>query len=188
VELIGCLLIQEIVHYNVPTPAVLLDKLHEAVVKTLRQGVEGGENERDDMDVGMCRYNKNTGIIEFSGAHRPLYILRKGQSEEECLEELKGDKFPIGGVHFIGRDKFTNFETQLFKGDRVFVCSDGYPDQFGGPNSEDLKKIGPKRIRQTLIESKDQSIQSVKDQIIHVFDEWQGNKLMDDVLFVGIEF
>lgn len=175
-------------HYNVPTPAVLLDKLHEAVVKTLRQGVEGGENERDDMDVGMCRYNKNTGIIEFSGAHRPLYILRKGQSEEECLEELKGDKFPIGGVHFIGRDKFTNFETQLFKGDRVFVCSDGYPDQFGGPNSEDLKKIGPKRIRQTLIESKDQSIQSVKDQIIHVFDEWQGNKLMDDVLFVGIEF
>ncbi len=188
-SLIGYLLIQEIVHYNVPTPAVLLDKLHEAVVKTLRQGVEGGENERDGMDVAMCRFDKNTGVLQFSGAHRPLYILRKGQSEEECLEELKGDKFPIGGVQYRGRDKFTNFETQLSKGDRVFVCSDGYPDQFGGPNSEDLKKIGPKRIRQTLIDTKDQSIHTVKDQIVHVFDEWQGtNKQMDDVLFVGIEF
>lgn len=188
-SLIGYLLIQEIVHYNVPTPSVLLDKLHDAVVKTLRQGVEGGENERDGMDVGMCRFNKNTGEFQFSGAHRPLYILRKGKSDEECLEELKGDKFPIGGVQYRGRDKFINFETTLSKGDRVFVCSDGYPDQFGGPDDTDLKKIGPKRIRQTLIEAKDQPISHVKEKLVHVFNEWQGkHKQMDDVLFLGIEF
>ncbi|NDF59934.1 MAG: response regulator, partial [Crocinitomicaceae bacterium] len=89
-SLIGSLLIQEIVHYGNPTPAVLLDKLHEAVVKTLRQGQEGGENERDGMDVGMCRLNRNTGELQFSGAHRPLYIVRKDTPTDEELEELKG--------------------------------------------------------------------------------------------------
>lgn len=188
-SLIGSLLIQEIVHYTHPTPAVLLDKLHEAVVKTLRQGQEGGENERDGMDVGMCRLNRKTGEFQFSGAHRPLYIVRQNSALEDELEELKGDKYPIGGVQYRGRESFTNSETILHKGDRVFVCSDGYPDQFGGPDEVDLKKIGPKRIRQILMENKEKPMHQVQDSLLDFFETWQGNhKQMDDVLFIGIEF
>jgi serine phosphatase RsbU (regulator of sigma subunit) len=188
-SLIGSLLIQEIVHYTHPTPAVLLDKLHEAVVKTLRQGQEGGENERDGMDVGMCRLNRTTGEFQFSGAHRPLYIVRNNSTLEDELEELKGDKYPIGGVQYRGRESFSNSETILQKGDRVFVCSDGYPDQFGGPDEVDLKKIGPKRIRQILMENKEKPMHEVQDSLLNFFETWQGNhKQMDDVLFIGIEF
>lgn len=188
-SLIGSLLIQEIVHYGNPTPAVLLDKLHNAVVKTLRQGQEGGENERDGMDVGMCLFNRVTGEFQFSGAHRPLYIIRKNTQAEEELEELKGDKYPIGGVQYRGRELFTNISTQLEKGDRVFVCSDGYPDQFGGPDETDLKKIGPKRIRQLLVENKDVKMNVVQDTLSTFFESWQGvHKQMDDVLFIGIEY
>jgi serine phosphatase RsbU (regulator of sigma subunit) len=188
-SLIGSLLIQEIVHYGNPTPSVLLDRLHEAVVKTLRQGQEGGENERDGMDVGMCLFNRVTGEFQFSGAHRPLYIIRKNVKAEEELEELKGDKYPIGGVQYRGRESFINVTTQLEKGDRVFVCSDGYPDQFGGPDATDLKKIGPKRIRQILVENKKAKMNDVQAVLSNFFESWQGgHKQMDDVLFIGIEY
>ena len=188
-SLIGSLLIQEIVHYGNPTPSVLLDRLHEAVVKTLRQGQEGGENERDGMDVGMCLFNRVTGEFQFSGAHRPLYIIRKNVKAEEELEELKGDKYPIGGVQYRGRESFINVTTQLEKGDRVFVCSDGYPDQFGGPDATDLKKIGPKRIRQILVENKNAKMNDVQAVLSNFFESWQGeHKQMDDVLFIGIEY
>lgn len=189
-SVIGSLILNEIITYETPTPSVMLDKLHSSMVKTLRQGQEGGENERDGMDVGMCRLNLETGEFCFSGAHRPLYIVRNDQKVDEELEELKGDKYPIGGVQYRGRDVFTNFETILRKGDRVYVCSDGFPDQFGGPfPANDLKKFGPKKIRQLLVENKDKSIAEVNIALQAAFDEWQGpHKQMDDVLFIGIEY
>lgn len=188
-SVIGSLILNEIIKYETPTPAVMLDHLHASVVKTLRQGQDGGENERDGMDVGMCRVNMKTGEFMFSGAHRPLYIVRHDQKADEELEEIKGDKYPIGGVQYRGRENFTNFETKLNIGDRVFVCSDGYPDQFGGPDPRELKKIGPKKIRKILVDNKDKSMQEVFGALVANFDEWKGyHKQMDDVLFIGIKY
>jgi len=188
-SVIGSLILNEIIKYDTPTTAVMLDHLHESVVKTLRQGQAGGENERDGMDVGMCRVHLKTGEFMFSGAHRPLYIVRHDQKENEELEELKGDKYPIGGVQYRGREKFANFETVLQKGDRVYVCSDGYPDQFGGPDKVELKKIGPKKIRKILVENKDKSMDEVHQALVSNFDQWKDyHKQMDDVLFIGIKF
>ncbi|MFM7021681.1 MAG: PAS domain S-box protein [Flavobacteriales bacterium] len=188
-SVIGSLILNEIIRYETPTPSVMLDHLHSSVVKTLRQGEVGGENERDGMDVGMCRVNIKTGEFMFSGAHRPLYIVRHDQKPDEELEEVKGDKYPIGGVQYRGREKFTNFETKLTKGDRVYVCSDGYPDQFGGPDPKELKKIGPKKIRKILVDNKDKSIQEVHAALLNNFEEWKGyHKQMDDVLFIGIDY
>ena len=187
-SVIGSLILQEVTRHEDMLPGQLLDNLHAMVVKTLRQGEEGGENERDGMDVGMCRIHKTTGELQYSGAHRPLYIVRKKMKADEELEELKGDKYPIGGVQYKGREKFTNYETKLAKGDRVFVCSDGYPDQFGGPE-EELKKIGPKKIRKVLIDNKDKPMHAVHEALVEQFDTWKGpHKQMDDVLFLGIEF
>ncbi len=189
-SVIGSLILNEVVKYETITPAVLLDNLHDSVVSVLRQGQEGGENERDGMDVGMCRVNLKTGEFQFSGAHRPLYIVRNNQKLDEELEELKGDKYPIGGVQYRGREKFTNFETVLQKGDKIFVCSDGYPDQFGGPfEPEDLKKIGPKKIRKILVENAEKPMDEVYSALVSEFDEWQGpHKQMDDVLFIGVKY
>ncbi len=188
-SVIGALILNEITTYESPTPAQLLDKLHASMVKTLRQGFEGGENERDGMDVGMCYLNLETGEFAFAGAHRPLYIVRHKSTKTDELEELKGDKFPIGGVQYRGRKEFTNYETVLHKGDRIYVCSDGLPDQFGGPNKEDLKKFGPKKIRQIILENNNKPIGNVNVAIQTALDEWQGNqKQMDDILCIGIEF
>jgi PAS domain S-box-containing protein len=186
-SVIGSLILNEIIKYNTPSASEMLDDLHQSVVKTLRQGQEGGENERDGMDVGMCRLDLETGEFMYSGAHRPLYIVRHDQKPDEELEEIKGDKYPIGGVQYRGREKFTNFETVLKPGDRVYVCSDGYPDQFGGDDGE--KKIGPKKIRKMLVDHKDKTMMEVHDELMSFFKEWKGNQhQMDDVLFIGIEF
>jgi PAS domain S-box-containing protein len=186
-SVIGSLILNEVLkHGDYPTASEILDELHASVVQTLRQGQEGGENERDGMDAGMCRLNMKTGELMFSGAHRPLYIVRHDQKPGEELEEIKGEKYPIGGVQYRGREKFVNFETTLQKGDRVYVCSDGYPDQFGGP---DLKKIGPKKIREMLVEYKDMPIQDVKTKLYEYLIDWKGERnQMDDVLFIGVEF
>ncbi|MCX6181165.1 MAG: PAS domain S-box protein, partial [Bacteroidetes bacterium] len=188
-SVIGSLILNEIIKYETPVPSVMLDHLHNSVVKTLRQGQDGGENERDGMDVGMCRVNMKTGEFMFSGAHRPLYIVRHNQKENEELEEIKGDKYPIGGVQYRGRENFSNFVTQLTPGDRIYVCSDGYPDQFGGPDPAELKKIGPKKIRKILVDNKDKSMQEVYGALVSNFEEWKSyHKQMDDVLFIGIKY
>ena len=188
-SLIGSLILNEILTYETLTPALVLDTLHAAVVKTLRQGQIGSENERDGMDVCMCRLNVKTGEFMFSGAHRPLYIVRHNQKANEDLEEVKGDKYPIGGVQYRGRENFTNFETVLQKGDKVFLCSDGYPDQFGGTDPVEPKKIGPKKIRELLVENRDLSMVETHLKLVDYFDEWKGvNKQIDDVLFIGIKY
>jgi DNA-binding NarL/FixJ family response regulator len=166
-SVIGSLILNELLTYEPLIPSVVLDKLHTAVVKTLRQGQTGGENERDGMDIGMCRLNLKTGEFMFSGAHRPLYIVRHNQKPGEEPEEIKGDKYPIGGVQYRGRGMFTNFETMLKKGDKIFVCTDGYADQFGGDDPLEPKKIGSKKIRKILVDNKDRSMAEVHNKLVY---------------------
>ncbi len=186
-SIIGTMILTDTLKHNDELSASELnDLLHEGVVSTLRQGQEGGENERDGMDIAMCKINLKTGDIEYSGAHRPLYILRNDHNGEDDLFQFKGDKYPIGGVQYKGREKFINYKDKLNKGDRIYFFSDGYPDQF---ESKGLKKIGPKRIRKMLVNMKDDSMENIEAELDRYFKEWQGTYYqMDDVLFIGLEF
>ena len=66
------------------------------------------------MDVAICRFNPKTGKLDYAGAHRPLYLMRTIGEE---VEQLKGDKFPIGGGSaFKNKTNFMNFEVDLNKG------------------------------------------------------------------------
>lgn len=185
-SIVGSLLLNEIVRYENLSASELIDKLHEQVVRTLRQGEAGGENERDGMDIGMCKINLTTGKMEFSGAHRPLFILRNNANTE--IEEIKGDKFPIGGVQYKGRKTFSSFETVLNKKDRLFIFSDGITDQFGGfdvkPN-----KLGAKAIRKIIVDNGAKNIAETKNVLDNYYINWMGKqKQIDDVLVIGIEF
>lgn len=187
-SIIGALILNELVRYENLSAAEINDRLHTLVVRTLRQGEASGENERDGMDIAMCKINLETGKLEFSGAHRPLYILRNELQEGQALEELKGDKYPIGGVQYRGRKSFTNFETILNRKDRIFIFTDGFPDQFGGTGNEP-DKLGAQAIRKILVDNRNKNIKEIKSLLGDYFDNWMGNqKQIDDVLFIGIEF
>ncbi len=181
-SLIGYFLLNDIVKsQKISQPGQILDLLDSGVTRTLKQDTEGNEM-KDGMDISLCKINKKSGTLEYSGAHRPLYQLRSGE-----ILEYKGDKFPIGGGIFKNQTNFTNHQIEVKKGDSFFFCSDGFPDQFGGP---DNRKIGPARIKATITDNA-----NVKDfnKMYDVFDDlfvtWKGiSKQMDDVLLIGLRF
>jgi serine phosphatase RsbU (regulator of sigma subunit) len=181
-SLIGYFLLNDIVKsQKIVHPGEILDILDSSVTRTLKQDVEGSEM-KDGMDICLCKINKKEGIFEYAGAHRPLYLLRNGE-----ILEFKGDKFPIGGGIFKNQTNFTNHIINIQKGDSFYFCSDGFPDQFGGPEN---KKIGPARIKTLITENKGiKDFTKQYDVFANFFENWKGSyKQMDDVLLIGIKF
>jgi PAS domain S-box-containing protein len=181
ISLIGYFLLNDIVgSQGISEPGRILDLLDEGVTRTLKQSGADSAS-RDGMDVAFCKINKKTGVVEYAGAHRPLYYLRNGE-----LNEIKGDKFPIGGGQYKNRVNFTNTVIEYQPGDTIVFCSDGFPDQFGGA---DNRKFGPKRIREILTENASENMQAINNIYDEKFEEWKGDgKQTDDVLMIGIRF
>ncbi|MES2397083.1 MAG: tetratricopeptide repeat protein [Bacteroidota bacterium] len=157
-------------------PAEILNRLRDRVVKELRQTAEAGGS-KDGMDISLCRLNLKTNELQWAGAYNPLNIVRNGQ-----LEELKGDKQPIG-YHPENRP-FTNYEIQLKKGDSIYLYSDGYADQFGGPKG---KKFKYKQLEDLLIANNHLPLKDQKEILKNRFTEWKGSlEQVDDVCVFGV--
>jgi len=158
------------------------DFLHNGVRITLKQDREDASG-RDGMDIAFCKINMKKKELQYAGAHRPLYLLRKGE-----LIEYKGDRKAIGGIPLGNKAEldFTNYSINLLSGDKIFFFSDGLPDQLGGPEH---KKYSPGRIRNIILDNIGFSMTQYYENFIQDFDEWIGeNKQIDDVLLIGIEF
>ena len=180
---IGYFILQNIVdHERELNAAQVCDELHYGVRKTLRQDKDGA-NARDGMDIALCKYNKKTKVLEYAGAHRPLYLLRNDE-----LEIFKGDRKAIGGIphkNKVEKD-FTNYVIDIKKDDKIFFFSDGLPDQIGG---ERKKKYQAKRMRELIIDNSNFTMSDYSDKFVNDFEEYQGeNKQIDDVLLIGIGF
>ena len=160
-------------------PGEILTALDEGVCKTFKESGTA-TSVKDGMDLALCCVDYNAMKLEFAGANNPVIIVRNGE-----LIQIKGDKFPIGGA-FANKDKtFTNHEIDIQKGDMVYVFSDGYPDQFGGPNG---RKFLIKNFRDLLVEI---SGKELKEQHIHLENtlfEWMATEnQIDDIIVIGIK-
>lgn len=180
-SMIGNLLLNDIVNDGtVLLPSAILRRLHLAVVQTLKQN-SSDSNSNDGMDIALCRINKQTKEIVFSGAHRPLFFLKNNS-----VEVINGNKFPIGGMHYKGLNNFTDEVISFTKGDSIFMFTDGLPDQIGGPEK---KKLMSRTIKQFIEENSTSDMPELKSAIIKNYQEWRGNnKQIDDVLLIGIRF
>ncbi len=161
--------------------AKILDLLHEGVRTTLKQ-YEEGNNGRDGMDLALCKIDKEKKVIQFAGAHNPLYLLRNGE-----LTEYKGSRKGIGGKPLLNKTEkdFENNVIPYQNGDKIFIFSDGLPDQIGGENR---RKYQSKRIREVLTEREGLTIAHFEKYFSEDFYRWMGNeKQVDDVLLIGIE-
>lgn len=180
-SLIGYFLLNDIIKSRgVTDPGKILDMLDEGVTQTLRQDRDNSMT-KDGMDIALCRINTKTRAIEYAGAHRPLYVM-KGNA----MEEVKGDKFPIGGGMAKNQTNFTTSKIKLHKGDSIYFSSDGYPDQFGGPQ---VRKFGSKRVRELIEEIHHLPANESLKIFEKEWEEWRGDqKQTDDVLLIGIKF
>lgn len=180
-SLIGYFLLNDIIKSRkVTDPGKILDLLDEGVTQTLRQDQDNSMT-KDGMDIALCRIDTKTKTVEYAGAHRPLYVMKEG-----VMQEIKGNKFPIGGGMSKNQTSFTASKIKLHSGDSIYFSSDGYPDQFGGP---EVRKFGSKRVRE-LVE-RIHHLPAAESSIIfeREWEEWRGDeKQTDDVLMIGVKF
>lgn len=159
----------------------ILDEFHINVRKTLRQE-QPNASARDGMDVAFCMIDEDQKQLQYSGAHRPLYLMRDGE-----LHTYKGDPKAIGGIphHKKTERNFTNYVIDYQEGDKFFFFSDGLPDQTGGPQG---RKYKPIRVRELIKDNQNVSMEEFHEIFKNDFKEWMGdNKQIDDLLLIGIE-
>ncbi|MEO9532709.1 MAG: 7TM diverse intracellular signaling domain-containing protein [Crocinitomicaceae bacterium] len=195
---------QALTEPKVNSPAEALNFLNVGVNHSLRQDVNTTVTTvRDGMDIALCGYDKSTKQIHFAGAKNPIYIIRKADSLEELgfdfenerdplkdadqplyLQEIKGDSHPIGAYVGDKLKPFTDHTIQLQTGDMIYVFSDGYADQFGGP---DGKKYKYKTFKKFLLKISQLPVEEQKRLLIEEYDNWKGGyEQIDDVLVMGI--
>ena len=159
----------------------ILSMVNKGIRKSLRQSTDKNSS-RDGMDIALCCIQKEgNGVqLSFSGANRPLWVVRKGS---DTLEEYKPTKKAIGG--FTEEDQgFDVFKTEVKKGDTLYMFSDGYTDQFGGDKG---KKLTSKRFKELLLEIKNLSMAEQAKRLESFIDNWkQKEEQLDDILVLGV--
>jgi serine phosphatase RsbU (regulator of sigma subunit) len=163
--------------FGITQPSAILDQLNTEVLKALMQRNE--ETINDGMDMALISFNKKNFSLHFAGAYNPLYLVRNGE-----VTAYKGDRFPIGMTAIGEKKSFSNQEVEIRPGDMLYMCSDGYADQFGSP---EVKKYKSGNVKKLLTEIWSLPVveqrQRLEDEIIR----WRGDlPQVDDILFVGM--
>jgi serine phosphatase RsbU (regulator of sigma subunit) len=176
-SMIGNTLLNEIVlEKSIESPEKILDLLHIRVRQSLRQDA-GGET-RDGMDISLCKIDNEKRKLSFAGANRAFWMIRNKE-----LIVLPPDKYSIGGEQGNTERHFTLHEIDLAPGDCVYLTSDGYADQFGGPKG---KKFMVKRFQKLLMDIHALPMQEQLVLVEKAFTEWKGKlEQVDDVLVIG---
>jgi serine phosphatase RsbU (regulator of sigma subunit) len=163
-------------------PSIIMDKMSKGVVKTLnpKSGKSETANQtKDGMDMSMCCVDYDKMELQYSGAFNPLYLIREGK-----LIQYKANKFPIGFRMDDHIQNFTNNVIKLQKGDTFYIFSDGYADQFGGPNG---KKYMTGNFRNLLLEASKRPIEQQRDFLNTTIENWRGElEQVDDILIIGV--
>ena len=154
----------------------ILDATRKIIVDRLEKS--GGEV-KDGMDIAICRFNKKTNELQYSGANNPIYIYRKARHE---MEIMKPCKQPVG--KHVNEHPFKCEKNQLEKGDVIYLFTDGFPDQFGGNRG---KKLKYKPFRNILLEHVNESLDHQKEALNKALHDWMGEyEQIDDICVMGI--
>lgn len=153
-----------------------LKRLDQKVTHTLNKNDKAY---RDGMDLAICAFPKNELAVHYSGANRPLLHFTDG-----AMRIYKPDKHTIGGAIDDVEKEFTMHVIPLKKGDMLYLFSDGYADQFGGPQG---KKIMSKKLEHLLTSIASLDCSQQKEKLELAFNDWKGSlEQVDDVCVVGI--
>jgi serine phosphatase RsbU (regulator of sigma subunit) len=182
--------LMSIVNYNLLNRAVLehgltdagaiLDSVNKYLTLSLHQTFQESAV-RDGMDVSLCVINKTSKKMNFAGAFNSIYLIRNNE-----IQEFIPDKQPVGAFIEDNIKPFKNQTFQLIENDVIYMFTDGYADQFGGPKG---KKYKYKQLQQLLLDSHAKSFAEQKSIIKKSINDWKGNlEQVDDILLLGYKF
>ena len=197
-SILGISLLKEIVQKEYIThPGVILRRLRKEIINALGQKGVSGE-QRDGMDISLIALHNDTRKLEYAGAFNSLYLIRKKEIPgpditdisvmdiaDECkyiLYEINADKMPV--AYYERMDKFNTQEFDLLEGDNLYLFTDGYADQFGGPLG---KKFKSKSLKKLLLENAHFSMEDQKKVLENTLNQWMGLiAQVDDICVMGL--
>ncbi len=181
--------------YDLTTPASVLDKLTQLVQNTFKE-------RKDGMDMSLCAYEPSTKTVQWAGAHNPMFIVSnkpfttitedtefKSLASETTayqLHDFKPNKQPVAKFDYGA--PFTNHTIQLQKGDRIYLLTDGFPDQFGGPKREKIHVEKTKEI--TTRQSSTFDARNASTFLNSTIENWMAEsnaEQIDDICIFGVE-
>jgi serine phosphatase RsbU (regulator of sigma subunit) len=161
----------------------ILNQMRQQVIHALKQTGKDLEH-KDGMDMALCIIDWENARIEYAGANIPLILLRSTPTSPHELIEVSPDRMPIGIYEHVERP-FSRHTIPIMSGDSIYMFSDGYCDQFGGPN---LKKFKKKNLIKMLLEIHKLNMTEQKKRLIRNLEQWKGDLLqVDDILMLGIK-
>jgi len=179
-SMIGTTLIKDICSRpEVGSPADLLKTLDKEIMSALNQNIEA-ERSNDGMDIIVAEIDLKKRTLKVASAMRPMIIYKDGEQVY-----IRGSRSSVGGQYEVEEKEFDSQDFTLSKGDKVYMFSDGYPDQFGGPLGRKFKMV---RLKNMLRDIHDKPMEEQYNYIKSNFELWKEDaEQVDDVLFMGIE-
>ncbi len=194
-SMIGNSLLNEIViEKGITRAGTIFDEMKKGIISALGQSATEGKS-RDGMDAAICIWDKKTNMLEYSGAYNPLYVVREGISNHnyysheairyhgDNLMEIRATRQPIAYFE-EAKGNFITHSFSIQKGDHIYICTDGWQDQFGGPRG---KKYSAKRLIGDFQGWQNENMPAQKEALAALFDKWKGSELqVDDVCIIGV--
>jgi serine phosphatase RsbU (regulator of sigma subunit) len=178
-SMLGVTMLNEIVNNkHIIMPDQIIENLRRGVIKSFNQ-VADEDSIKDGMDISVCMVDFEKNLLWYSGANNPLYLIRGHE-----LVHYRGDKMPVA-IHYR-MQPFTLHRIEITKGDKFYIFSDGYVDQFGGPKQ---KKFMSNQFKEALVELDDVPMLMQAERLNEIFEEWRGDTpQIDDVTLMGIRY
>lgn len=178
-SIIGFNLISKSVNTNGTTrPCDILNELSRGIYKTLRQNSRN-EGVQDGMEISVISIDIKKGTLEFAAARQPVYRVRENE-----LLKLSPDRFPIGIYSGQYLQEFNNQQIQIESGDTIYMFTDGYSDQFGGPEKKKFKTL---QFQKLLLSIQHFPMEEQKLILNKKIEDWKGDfEQVDDIMIIGI--
>ncbi len=183
--MLGYSFLNEIVNKeNITEPDLILNELREHVISTLHQQGKIYE-QKDGMDMAIVLIDKKNQKLKFSAANNSIcYIPTRESTEDKKVIEFKGDRMPIS-FHYKMR-RFSSLELNIREGDKFYLYTDGYIDQFGGPKGKKFKSVP---FRRMLLKNHTLPMEEQHKILKDTMENWLDDvyEQVDDITVIGFE-
>jgi sigma-B regulation protein RsbU (phosphoserine phosphatase) len=178
-SIMGINFLNEIVNNSeVPRANEILNELRDHLIKSLGQTGQRDEA-KDGMEMALCVVDVDKKQIQFSGAFRPMYLVCEGE-----FKVINGDRMPIG-IYYDELLPFTNKELAFKENDIIYLFTDGYVDQIGGPHRKTFKS---KQFKELLREIHHKPMKEQRSILREEIEIWRsGQEQIDDIMILGVK-
>ncbi len=177
-SMLGISAMNEIINRNEGLRAnEILERLRDFMITSLHQTGSKGESQ-DGIEIALCIIDPRNKTLEFAGANRPVYLV-----SGDSVQHIRPDRMPIG-IYDHKVLPFSSQKIKIEKNDALYLFSDGFVDQLGGPLRKTFRS---RKFRNLLLEVQNKPMEDQKRILNDTLEAWQGDvEQIDDILVIGI--